>query len=177
MAAALLVRTTGTADLLQPVQALAHAIDPKVTVKVLSVQTGVADAIAEPRFVTLLLALFTVLALSLAAIGLYGVLGYAVAQRTREIGIRVALGASRGRIARSVILGGIVLALVGAILGFGIAHWGTKVIESQLYGVAQSDGASFVAAAIVLVLAALLACIVPTRRALAVDPMTAIRTD
>jgi putative ABC transport system permease protein len=176
-AAALLVRTTGTADLLQPVQALAHAIDPGVTVKVRSVETGIADAIAEPRFVTLLLSLFTALALCLAAIGLYGVLGYAVAQRTREIGIRVALGASKTRIARSVILGGVALAMSGAVVGLGIAHWGTKVIETQLYGVAQSDGASFVAAAIVLVIAALLACIVPTRRALAVDPITAIRAE
>ena len=175
--AALLVRTTGTADLLQPVQALAHAIDPSVTIKVLSVETGVADAIAEPRFVMLLLTLFTVLALALAAIGLYGVLGYAVARRTREIGIRVALGAPRTRIARSVIAGGIALALSGAAVGLGIAHWGTKVIETQLYGVARSDSASFFVAAIVLVVAALLACIVPTRRALAVDPMTAIRAD
>ena len=176
-AAALLVRTAGTADLLQPMQALAHAVDPNVTVKVLSVETNIADAIAEPRFVTLLLMLFTGLALSLAAIGLYGVLSYAVAQRTREIGIRVALGAPRTRIARSVIVGGIALAITGAALGLAIAHWGTKVIESQLYGVAQSDGASFLAAAIVLVLAALLACIVPTRRALAVDPLTAIRAE
>jgi putative ABC transport system permease protein len=175
--AALLVRTQGTADLLQPVQALAHAIDPGVTVKVLSVETGVADAIAEPRFVMMLLTLFTALALALAAIGLYGVLGYTVAQRTREIGIRVALGAPRARIARSVIVGGIALALSGAAVGLGIAHWGTKVIESQLFGVARSDSASFFAAAIVLVVAALLACIVPTRRALAVDPMTAIRAD
>jgi putative ABC transport system permease protein len=125
----------------------------------------------------LLLTLFTALALALAAIGLYGVLGYAVAQRTREIGIRVALGAPRTRIARSVIVGGIALALSGAAVGLGIARWGTKVIESQLFGVARSDSASFFAAAIVLVVAALLACVVPTRRALAVDPMTAIRAE
>jgi predicted permease len=176
-ASALLVRTAGTADLLQPVQALVRAIDPAVTVKVVSVEGNIADAIAEPRFVTLLLMLFTALALALAAIGLYGVLGYAVARRTREIGIRVALGATRGRIARQVIAGGIVLAIAGAALGLVLAHWGTKVIESQLFGVARSDGASFIAAAIVLVVAALVACVVPTRRALAVDPMTAIRAD
>ncbi len=176
-AAALLVRTARTADLLQPVQALAHAVDQGVTVKVLSVETGIADAIAEPRFVTLLLTLFTVLGLSLAAIGLYGVLGYAVAQRTREIGIRVALGATRTRIARGVIIGGVALAVGGAAIGLAIARWGTKVIESQLFGVARSDSASFVAAAIVLLATALIACIVPTRRALAVDPMTAIRND
>ena len=175
--AAVLVRTSGTADLLQPVQALAHNIAPGVTVKVRSVETGVAEAIAEPRFVMWLLTLFTALALALAAIGLYGVLGYAVAQRTREIGIRVALGAPRTRIARGVIVGGVALALSGAAIGLGIAHWGTKVIQSQLFGVARSDSTSFVAAAIVLVVAALLACIVPTRRALAVDPMTAIRSD
>ncbi|HEV8216961.1 MAG TPA: ABC transporter permease [Gemmatimonadaceae bacterium] len=176
-AAALLVRTSGKGDLLQPVQALAHAIDADATVKLMSVESGVADAIAEPRFVMLLLTLFTALALSLAAIGLYGVLGYAVAQRTREIGIRVALGATRTRIARGVIAGGVALAISGAVVGLAIARWGTKVIETQLYGVARSDSASFYAAAIVLVVAALVACIVPTRRALAVDPMTAIRAD
>jgi len=176
-AAALLVRTSGKGDLLQPVQALAHAIDKDATVKLLSVETGVADAIAEPRFVMLLLTLFTALALSLAAIGLYGVVGYAVSQRTREIGIRVALGAPRSRIARSVIGAGVALAISGTAIGLAIAHWGTKVIETQLYGVARSDGASFAAAAIVLVVAALIACIVPARRALAVDPMTAIRAD
>jgi putative ABC transport system permease protein len=159
------------------VQALAHAIDADATVKLMSVESGVADAIAEPRFVMLLLTLFTALALCLAAIGLYGVLGYAVAQRTREIGIRVALGATRTRIARGVIAGGVALAISGAVVGLAIARWGTKVIETQLYGVARSDSASFFAAAIVLVVAALVACIVPTRRALAVDPMTAIRAD
>jgi putative ABC transport system permease protein len=176
-AAALVVRTTGSADVLQPVQALARSIDASVPVKVRSVATGVAESIAEPRFVMMLLTLFTILALVLAAIGLYGVMAYAVSQRTREIGIRVALGATRMRIARMVVVGGVLLAIAGSVAGMAIARWGTRVIQSQLYGVSRSDVMSFVIGAAVLMVAALVACIVPTRRALAVDPMTAIRAD
>ncbi len=176
-ASALMVRTVGAADMLQPIKAFASSIDPGVTMKIQSVETNVVDAIAEPRFVMMLLSLFTGLALTLAAIGLYGVMAYGVAQRTREIGIRVALGATRARVARAVIAGGLALAIVGAIAGSAVALWGTKVIESQLFGVARSDAVSFIAAAAVLLVAALVACVVPTRRALAVDPMTAIRAD
>jgi putative ABC transport system permease protein len=100
-----------------------------------------------------------------------------VTQRTREIGIRVALGAPSGSIARSVLITGAALAVVGSLIGLGFAAWGTKLIENQLYGVARSDVVSFVAAVVVLTGAALLACVVPTRRALAVDPITAIRAD
>ena len=142
---------------------------------------GVADTIARslaaPRFVMMLLTIFTVLALILAGVGLYGLMAYAVAQRTREIGIRVALGASDGRIARAVIAEGARLAAVGAFIGIVSSVWGTKLLENQLRGVARWDPASLAIGAAVLLAATLVACIVPTRRALAVDPMTAIRAD
>jgi putative ABC transport system permease protein len=173
----LLLRTEGSADLLKPVQALVHSLDPAVTPKLESVEVQMAESISIPRFVMLLLTTFTILALALAAIGLYGVMAYMVAQRTREIGIRVALGAPRIRIARSVIAGGVTLAIAGCIVGGVVAVWGTKLIETQLYGVARSDVASFGAAAVVLLGAAVAACVVPARRALAVDPMTAIRAE
>jgi len=176
-AAAIVVRTTGAGDQLQPVRALARSIDPNVTAKIQSVEASVSDNIAEPRFVMILLTLFTALALALAAIGLYGVMAYSVSQRTREIGIRLALGATRGRIARPIVAGGVWLALIGCAFGAAVSIWGTKVIETQLYGVAKHDVASMAAAFIVLVGAALAACVVPARRALAVDPMTAIRAD
>jgi ABC-type antimicrobial peptide transport system permease subunit len=176
-AVALVVRITGSGDLLQPVRPLAHSIDPNVVAKIQSVEASISDMIAEPRFVMILLTMFTALALALAAIGLYGVMAYSVSQRTREIGIRLALGATRGRIARPILAGGVWLALIGCAFGAAVSIWGTKVIESQLYGVAKHDATSMIAAFIVLVGAALVACVVPARRALAVDPMTAIRAD
>ena len=146
--------------------------------KIQSVESDVSESIAEPRFVMILLTLFTALALVLAAIGLYGVMAYTVSQRTREIGIRVALGATRGRIARAIVAGGVWLALIGCAFGAAVAIWGTKVIQSQLYGVTnasmrrRSPRRSSCSSA-----RHSSACIVPTRRALAVDPMTAIRAD
>ena len=176
-ASAILVRTSGEAGALQSVKALAHSIDPYATVKLQGVDKLVSDAIAEPRFVMVLLTLFTGLALTLAGIGLYGVMAFSVAQRTREIGIRVALGATRTRIARSIVTGSVALAVAGAVVGCLLAWWGSKIIATQLFGVSRSDVASFAAAALVLLTAALAACVVPTRRALAVDPMTAIRAE
>ena len=142
-----------------------------------SVEETVGRAISGPRFVMLLLAIFTGLALVLAAVGMYGVMTYTVTQKTREIGIRVALGAPVGS---HRTLGARERRRAGDHRfrdRYSFAAWGTKLIESQLYGVARSDIFSFVAAVVVLVGAALLACVVPTRRALSVDPITAIRAD
>jgi putative ABC transport system permease protein len=176
-AAALVIRTDGSADPLAPVQSLVRSIEPMLVPELTSVEHQMGQSIAGPRFVMLLLTVFTILALALAAIGLYGVMAYTVAERTREIGIRVALGAPRARIARAVIARGVAVAIAGAAAGLATAAWGTKLIEHQLYGVARSDAVSFVAAVIVLIGAAVAACVVPTRRALAVDPMTAIRAE
>ncbi|HEX3865251.1 MAG TPA: FtsX-like permease family protein, partial [Gemmatimonadaceae bacterium] len=174
---AVLIRANAPAPLLATARSVLHGIDPALSPKLESATTIVRDSIATPKFVMTLLTVFTVLALLLAAVGLYGVMAYTVAQRTREIGIRVALGATRSRIARGVVTGGIALAIVGCGLGGAISLWGSKLIEHQLYGVAAHDAASFAAAVVVLLLAAGMACVVPVRRALAVDPMTAIRAD
>jgi putative ABC transport system permease protein len=173
----IIVRTSGSAAPLAHVRTLVKELDPHLAVAIQNVEDGTATSIATPRFVMRLLSIFTALALVLAAIGLYGVMAYAVAQRTHEIGIRIALGAPLGTVARAVMLRGATLALVGAVVGLAAAHWGTKLIQHELFGVAQSDPVSFGAAVIVLLGAAAVACVVPTRRALAVDPIAAIRAE
>jgi putative ABC transport system permease protein len=134
-------------------------------------------SVAGPRFTMALLVVFTLLALVLAAVGLYGVMAYAVAQQTREIGIRIALGATRASIAKSVLSRGVVMAVAGAVVGTLGARWGTKLLESMLYGVARTDAASFVIGVTVLIATALVACLVPMRRAVSVDPLISIRAD
>jgi putative ABC transport system permease protein len=173
----IIVRTEGSASSLTPIKALVRSVDAGLRPEITSVEREMSATVAAPRFVMLLLSVFTVLALLLAAIGLYGVMAYTVAEQTREIGIRVALGATRSRIARAIVMGSAAVAVLGAAVGMATAAWGTKLIEHQLFGVERSDVVSFIAPIVVLLGAAAVACIVPTRRALAVDPMTAIRAD
>lgn len=176
-AKAIMFRADAAPDLQRSIRALVHSLDGEVTPKLESVEVQMRQAIGAPRFVTLLLSVFTGLALVLAAVGLYGVMAYTVAQRTREIGIRIALGATRTRIARGIVAGGMTLAVLGSAVGIAAALWSTKLIEHQLYGVARRDAVSFATTVVVLVAAGVLACIVPARRALAVDPMAAIRAE
>ena len=135
------------------------------------------DSLSRPRFTMLLLAAFTLLALVLAAVGLYGVLAYAVAQRTREIGIRIALGATRQSIARAIVGQGALLATIGILIGLGGAYWATKFIAKMLYGVPRTDPYAFTAGAVLHFGTAILACIVPMRRAISVDPLIAMRAE
>jgi putative ABC transport system permease protein len=174
---ALVMRTNGSPTALAGIMKAVRAFHPELPPTVQSAETIVADSVAAPRFIMLLLATFTVLALVLASIGLYGVMAYTVAQRTREIGIRIALGASAAVIARSVIIRGAVLACVGAAIGLTLAVWGTRIIEGSLFGVSRLDTTSFVAGALVLIVSAVFACVAPMRRAVGVDPITAIRAD
>jgi ABC-type antimicrobial peptide transport system permease subunit len=104
-------------------------------------------------------------------------MAYAVVQRTREIGIRLALGATRDRIARSVLGRGALLGLMGAMLGLLLAAWATRLIESSLFGVKRYDATTFAVGGVLLVVIAVVACLAPMRRAIAVDPMTSIRAD
>jgi predicted permease len=173
----LIVRTDGSPDALPAILGAARVLKPTLAPSIIDAQ-AVADAsIAGPKFIMTLLATFTVLAVLLAAIGLYGMMSYAVVQRTREFGIRIALGATPSAIGRSVLVRGTVLALVGAGLGMGLAVWGTRLIQSQLYGVSALDVTSYVIGASLLIGTAAIACIVPTRRAVGVDPVSAIRAD
>jgi len=172
----LAVRTTDPATLFREMRAAVRQIDPSVkTLKMTSVEKDVADTIAQQRFTTLLLSGFAVLAVALAAIGLYGVLSYSVAERTREIGVRIALGATPSNLAAEIVRGGVVLSAIGLVLGLVAANWGARLLRSVLFSVGDHDAASYVAAGVLLLGVSIIACLVPMRRAMSVDPVIAMR--
>jgi putative ABC transport system permease protein len=153
-----------------------HSFDPKLPVThVMALDDLFSDSVSPRRFSTFLLGVFAGLALLLAAMGIYGVMSYVVSLRTNEIGIRMALGAQPGDIWRLVIGRGAQLAFAGVALGLVGALALTKLIASLLYGVKPSDPITFAGVALLLVGVALLACYVPARRAMRVDPMVALR--
>ena len=177
-APSLLVRAASGVNPMAALKSMVNEVDRSLTPpEVKSVEQEMASSIELPRFTMLLLGIFAALAVLLAAVGLYGVLAYAVAQRTREIGIRMALGASQAHIARGVVRSGVVLAVAGMAIGLVGSFWATKLVRKMLYGVAPSDPASYVVAAVVLVLIAVLACVVPMRRATSVDALVAMRAE
>lgn len=133
-----------------------------------------AQLITE-RLIARLSTFFGMLALLLSCIGLYGLLAYEVARRTREIGIRMALGAKSINVMRLVIGQALALTLAGAAIGIGAALAVTRFLNSLLYGVKPADPVTFIAVAFVLAAVALLACYIPARRAMKVDPMVALR--
>jgi len=135
----------------------------------------VGDSVVRQHFNMILLGVFAVLALVLASIGLYGVISYSVAQRTQEIGIRLALGARRGHVLKLILGQGLKLTLIGVVLGTVGALGLTRFMSSLLYGVKSTDPLTLISVAILLAAVALLACYVPARRAMRVDPMVALR--
>lgn len=130
---------------------------------------------SRPRFLTLLLTLFSSAALMLAAVGVYGVIAYSVAQRTKEFGLRMALGAQRGDLLKLVVGQGLILLAAGVVLGLGGALSLSRFLSSLLYGVRPTDPITFIAIPIVLGAVAVLASYIPARRATRVDPMVALR--
>ena len=160
------------------VRAAIHDTDPRVPVRqVRSLADVLAESVAFPRFLMLLIAIFAGLALALAAVGTYGVMSYLVAQRTQEIGVRVALGAVPRDVLGMVLRRGLALAGGGALLGVAGAAAMTRLQASQLYGVRPLDPLTFGAVTVVLLLVALFACWVPARRATKVDPVVALRSE
>jgi putative ABC transport system permease protein len=171
------VRTAASIDAVAPmVRERIHQIDPTQPVyEFQTLESALSESIAPRRFNLLLLGAFAGTAVLLALIGIYGVIGYSVAQRTREIGVRMALGARRGEIARMVVRQAMTVALAGTIIGLGAAAALTRLMASLLYEVRPGDLPTFAAVAMLLPLTALAACFGPALRAAAVDPIVALR--
>jgi putative ABC transport system permease protein len=135
----------------------------------------IADSVVQQKFRTWLIGVFAGLALLLAVIGIYGVMSYSVAQRTREIGVRMALGATTAEVLKLVLGQGVKLAIVGLGIGFAIALAVTRVMRSLLFSTSTTDALSFVGTTAILLLVVVLACYIPARRATKVDPVIALR--
>jgi ABC-type antimicrobial peptide transport system permease subunit len=153
-------------------------VDPSVPItNVLTMADVVGATVAQPRFNAVLLGLFASLALLLGAVGIYGVLVQSVEQRVKEIGVRLALGATRGMVLRRVLVEGLSLAALGAGAGLALAFAGSRLLSSLLFGIVPADPVTFAAAPLVLAAVACLASLVPALRATRVDPMTALRAE
>ena len=173
---AVMARTTG--DPLQLAAAAREqvkAVDKDLPVTVTTMDQIYSASVAGQRFNTSLLGIFATVALLLAMIGVFGVINYSVAQRTHEIGIRIALGAQRGDVFRLVVGQGLILALIGVGVGAAGAFVLTRLITGMLYGVSPTDGPTFVMVSLVVTAVAFLACYLPARRATRVDPLVALR--
>jgi len=155
-----------------------HGLDPNVPVsEIRPMEEVVAASTAERRLTMLLLTMFAAVALILAAVGIYGVIGYAVTQRTQEIGIRMALGAPRARVMWMVVGQAMALTLVGVAAGAAGAWTLTRLMEKLLFGVRPSDPLTFVAVSVLLSSVAAAAAAVPGLRATRVDPVIALRAE
>ena len=144
---------------------------------IVTMERLMAKSVAPRRFNLLLLGVFAMVGLALAGMGLYGVMSYTVTQRTREIGVRMAMGAQRGDVLRLVIREGMKLAFIGALLGLGGALALTRLLKTLLFGVSATDPLTFIVIAAVLTLVALLACWIPARRAASMDPLVSLRIE
>jgi predicted permease len=175
----LVVRSSGRPeDLVESVRRIIARIDPDQPVSAIRTMEDILDLdVADRQQQMVLLGAFAGLALLLASIGLYGVLSYAVTQRRRELGLRIALGASTASVMRMVVRRGLSLTGVGLAIGVALAWAATRAMRNLLYGVAAADPQTFVAVVALLATIALAACYLPARRAARVDPIAALRED
>jgi putative ABC transport system permease protein len=158
------------------VSAQLAALDPEVPAfDVRTMDERLAGAVARPRFYLLLLGAFALVALALAAVGIYGVMSYTVGERRREIGVRVAMGARPGEVQALVVRQGMAVAAIGVTLGLAGSLAAARLLRSLLFGIGPADLPAFAAAVALLSAVAVLACYVPARRAARVDPMVALR--
>jgi predicted lysophospholipase L1 biosynthesis ABC-type transport system permease subunit len=175
----LVVRTSGSPEeIAGAVRRIVGGVDPDQPVSAVRSMDEIVDLdVADRQQQMVLLAVFAGLALLLASIGLYGVLSYAVMQRSREIGLRMALGASSGSVMRMVVARGLSLTGVGLALGLALAWALTRTLQNLLFGVAAGDPATFITVVAVLGTIALAACYLPARRASRLDPIAVLRAD
>jgi predicted permease len=176
---AVVLRTQGDPTaVMGDVRRVVHETDPRqVIYGVQTMDAVLANSLAPRRLSMILLEIFAVLALVLSCVGIYGVISYLVTQRTREIGVRMALGAQRSDVMRLILGEGAKMAFIGVMVGLAAALGLIQLIANQLFGVSAHDPLTFVAGAILLTLVALLACYIPARRAVRVDPMVALRCE
>jgi putative ABC transport system permease protein len=171
------LRTTGNpASMVNAVRgAVASVAKQAVATRFCTLEQYIAKTVAERRFATVLLSAYAAVAVALAAVGIYGVLSYLVAQRTHEIGVRMAIGAQWGDVLRSVLKRGLALTGTGVCVGLLLALASTRVLSSMLYEVSATDPTTFVGVCLLLAVVALSACYIPARRATKVDPIVALR--
>lgn len=165
-------------SLVKAIQSEVSALDREIAISdVKTMGQYLGAAVAQPRFNALLFSLFALLALLLAAVGLYGVMAYTVSQRTHEIGVRMALGAQTANVLRLMIAQGMKLMLLGIGLGLAGAFALTRLMKTLLFGVSAADPVTFAVIALLLATIALVACWIPARRAMKIDPMIALRCE
>ncbi len=175
----LAIRTTSRPDAaVATVRSELATIDPDLPIaNVMTMEDRISESVSPRRFNLFLFALFAVLALLLAAIGIYGIMSFSVSQRTQEIGIRMALGANRADVLRLILQNGFTLALIGIAVGLGVAFAATRLMSTLLFDVSATDPATFLIDAAVLAIIGLVACYIPAQRATKVDPMVALRNE
>ena len=173
----LAVRTAQSpTTIVKPVQSAIRDVDPEVPIdQIATAEDVVIKSLAQPRLAMVLMATFAALALVLATVGIYGVMSYTVAQATPEIGVRMALGAQSGDVLRLVLQYGGAVALAGLVIGVPVALGLSRLLSSQLFGIAPHDPATFASVAAVLAAVSMAACLVPAIRAMRVDPNVALR--
>ena len=160
------------------IAAAVHSVDPEIALAQPETLDQIRkDTMSDERFTLILFGSFAVVALLLAVLGIYGVMAFSVAQRSHEIALRMALGATRGRVVRLVVREGAILAAVGMVLGLVGAYFVGRAMQSMLFGVRALDLTAFLAVGLVLMASALLACYLPARRAASIHPMQVLRTE
>jgi putative ABC transport system permease protein len=173
----LVIQTDGDpAAIAAMVQREIRSLDPNQPVSdVRTMNQVMSEWVARSRFNTLLLGLFAALATLLSAVGIFGVMNYSVALRTREIGLRLAVGAQPRQVLMLILKQGLLLTIVGVVLGLAAAFALTRLLSGLLFGVTAVDATTFTTISLLLVIVSLLACYLPARRAMRIDPLSALR--
>ncbi len=173
----IVLRTNGDAGAVAPpAREVIRALDPQQPIgEISTMESLLATSVARSRFIASLLTVFSIIALVMAAVGIYGVMSFSVLQRTHEIGVRMALGAQRIDVLKLVVMKGVVLALIGVVVGLAASFALTRLISTLLFEVTATDSVTFAAVSVGLFLVTLLSCYLPARRATRVDPLKALR--